>query len=93
MHNVIEQAKNLLLSKNEGNVLQDFIWHTEQLSGGSARAPDAPVDVQTAQQHGTEALDGLRTLGTLLISNGQFRKFRELIILSRLEMGKLTDLK
>jgi hypothetical protein len=32
------------------------------------------VDKDTAKQHGNEALDGLRTLGTLLISNGQFRK-------------------
>ncbi|KAH0536634.1 hypothetical protein FGG08_006502 [Glutinoglossum americanum] len=74
LRNVIEQAKILLLVKNEGNVLQDFIWHTEQLSGGGAAAPGAPVDKQTAQQHATEALGGLRTLGTLLISNGQFRK-------------------
>ena len=71
---VIEQAKHLVLTKNEGNVLQDFIWHTEQLNGGSATVPNAPVDKQTAKQHGNEALQGLRTLGTLLISNGQFRK-------------------
>jgi len=60
--------------KNEGNVLQDFIWHSEQLSGSSVTPPGAPVDKQTAQQHGADALSGLRTLGTLLISNGQFRK-------------------
>ncbi|KAI9834815.1 MAG: hypothetical protein M1838_005478 [Thelocarpon superellum] len=71
---VIEQAKQLVLSKNEGNLLQDFIWHSSQISGGSAQLPNAPVDKQTAQQHGNQALDGLRTLGTLLISNGQFRK-------------------
>ncbi|KAI9768228.1 MAG: hypothetical protein M1840_005058 [Geoglossum simile] len=74
LRNVIEQAKELLLVKNDGNVLQDFIWHTEQLGTGSATAPDVPIDKQTAQQHGTDALDGLRTLGALLISNGQFRK-------------------
>jgi hypothetical protein len=31
---VIRQAKYLLLSKNESNLLQDFIWHTRQLDGG-----------------------------------------------------------
>ncbi|KAF2681523.1 hypothetical protein K458DRAFT_343734 [Lentithecium fluviatile CBS 122367] len=71
---VIEQAKLLVLTKNEGNLLQDFIWQTEQITGGNAQLPGAPVDKQTAQQHGNEALEGLRTLGTLLLSNGQFRK-------------------
>jgi hypothetical protein len=71
---VIEQAKLLVLTKNEGNLLQDFIWQTEQITGGNAQLPGAPIDKQTAQQHGNEALEGLRTLGTLLLSNGQFRK-------------------
>ncbi|KAF1933282.1 uncharacterized protein M421DRAFT_51556, partial [Didymella exigua CBS 183.55] len=74
LRKVIEQAKILLLTKNEGNLLQDFIWNAEQISGGNQRLPGAPVDKETAKQHGNEALDGLRTLGTLLISNGQFRK-------------------
>jgi hypothetical protein len=71
---VIEQAKILLLTKNEGNLLQDFIWQAEQITGADTTLPGAPVDKDTAKQHGNEALDGLRTLGTLLISNGQFRK-------------------
>jgi len=71
---VIEQAKILLLTKNEGNLLQDFIWQTEQITGGNAQVPGAPIDKDTARQHGNEALEGLRTLGTLMISNGQFRK-------------------
>lgn len=75
---VIEQAKILLLTKNQGNLLQDFIYQTGQISGGNAKLPGAPVDKGTAQQHGNQALDGLRTLGTLIISNGQFRKLCEL---------------
>jgi hypothetical protein len=71
---VIEQAKILLLTKNEGNLLQDFIWQAEQITGAGTTLPGAPVDKDTAKQHGNEALEGLRTLGTLLISNGQFRK-------------------
>lgn len=74
---VIEKAKVLLLSKNEGELLQDFIWQTEQISGGNAATPNAPIDKQTAKQHGNDALDGLRTLGTLIVSNGQFRKLRK----------------
>ena len=72
--NVVEQAKYLLLTKNAGNLLQDFIWQTEQMSGGNAQLPGAPIDRDTARQHGNQALDGLRTLGTLVLSNGQFRK-------------------
>lgn len=64
----------MLLTKNEGNLLQDFIWQAEQITGADANLPGAPVDKETARQHGNEALDGLRTLGTLLITNGQFRK-------------------
>jgi hypothetical protein len=74
LRDVIEQAKILLLTKNQGNLLQDFIWQCEHIGGGSATKPGAAVDKQTAQQHGNEALDGLRTLGTLIISNGEFRK-------------------
>ncbi|EUC28394.1 hypothetical protein COCCADRAFT_41078 [Bipolaris zeicola 26-R-13] len=74
LKNVIEQAKILLLTKNEGNLLQDFIWQAEHVSTAGANRPNAPVDKDTARQDGNNALEGLRTLGTLLISNGQFRK-------------------
>jgi hypothetical protein len=74
LKNVIEQAKLLLLSKNEGNLLQEFIWETQQISTAGTTLPGAPVDKETAKQHGNDLLAGLRTLGTLIISNGQFRK-------------------
>ncbi|KAI0382776.1 hypothetical protein F5Y04DRAFT_43546 [Hypomontagnella monticulosa] len=71
---VVSQAKKLLLSKNEGNLLQDFIWQTQQFDPNAVSVPNAPVDKETAKQHGDKALEGLRTLGTLIITNGQFRK-------------------
>jgi hypothetical protein len=77
LRDVIEKAKVLLLTKNEGNLLQDFIWQTQNISGANAALPGAPIDKATAQQHGNQALDGLRTLGTLILSNGQFRKLRK----------------
>jgi hypothetical protein len=79
LRNVIEQAKILLLTKNDGNLLQDFIYQTGRVGGGQAKLPGAPINKGTAQQHGNQALDGLRTLGTLVLSNGQFRKLRELL--------------
>lgn len=74
---VVKQAKHLLLSKNEGNLLQDFIWQTQNFDPNAVGTPDAPIDKDTAKRHGEQALEGLRTLGTLLITNGQFRKLRK----------------
>lgn len=76
---VIQQAKHLLLSKNEGNLIQDFIWQTTQFDAKSVNTPNAPISKDAAKKDGDEALQGLRTLGTLLITNGQFRKLRELL--------------
>jgi hypothetical protein len=69
---VVEQTKYMLLTKNEGNLIQDFIWQTQQIDGGSAGVPNAPIDKETAQQHGNQVLEGLRTLGTLIITNGGY---------------------
>ncbi|TVY16164.1 Uncharacterized protein LARI1_G006871 [Lachnellula arida] len=74
VRDVVSQAKYLLLTKNEGNLWQDFIWQSQKIEAGDAKLPGAPVDSETAKQHGNEALEGLRTLGTLIITNGQFRK-------------------
>lgn len=77
LRNVIEQAKILFLTKNEGNLLQDFAWQCQGAGAGGVSTPGAPIDKDTAKQHGNEALEGLRTLGQLLITNGQFRKLRK----------------
>ncbi|KAJ2901016.1 hypothetical protein MKZ38_002142 [Zalerion maritima] len=72
--NVVEQAKLLLLSKNEGNLLQDFIYQTSQFDPKTISKPGAPVNKEAARAHGQDALQGFKTLGTLLVTNGQFRK-------------------
>jgi len=77
LRDVIEKAKVLFLTKNEGNLLQDFAWQCQQIDANAASKPGMPVDKDTAKQHGNEALEGLRTLGTLIITNGQFRKLRK----------------
>jgi len=71
---VVKQAKFLLLSKNEGNLLQDFIYQTQQFDPKSVTTPDAPINKETARSHGQDALQGFKTLGTLIITNGEFRK-------------------
>ncbi len=77
VRDVIEKAKILLLTKNQGNLIQDFIWQTQGIGHNNASAPNLPVGKDQAKQHGQEALEGLRTLGTLIITNGQFRKLCE----------------
>ena len=77
LRDVIDKTKILLLSKNEGNLLQDFVWQTQSIGKGGATKPGMPVEKETARQQGQEALEGLRTLGNLLITNGQFRKLCE----------------
>ncbi|QPC77068.1 hypothetical protein HYE68_007820 [Fusarium pseudograminearum] len=72
--NAIKQAKYLLLSKNEGNLIQDFVYQTTQFDPKSVNTPNPPVSKDAAKQDGDQALEGLRTLGQLLITNGQFRK-------------------
>ncbi|RMZ89392.1 hypothetical protein DV736_g3375, partial [Chaetothyriales sp. CBS 134916] len=74
LREVIKQAKYLLLSKNEGNLLQDFIWDTQHLQHGNAKLPSLSTNKEAAEQHKNELLNGLKTLGSLILSNGQFRK-------------------
>ena len=76
LHDVVEQTKLLLLTKNEGNLMQDFVWQTKTIGTGDAKKPNVPVNKDMATKQGNEALEGLRTLGQLLITNGQFRKLR-----------------
>ena len=76
---VVEKAKVLLLTKNQGNLIQDFIYQTQHIDQGGAHSVNAPVNKETAKQQGQEALEGLRTLGELIITNGQFRKLRKYI--------------
>ncbi|KAM0513416.1 hypothetical protein ACHAPE_007880 [Trichoderma viride] len=71
---VVKLAKQLLLSKNHGNLIQDFIWQTTHYDTQGLKSPNAPLTKDTATRDKDEALEGLRTLGTLLITNGQFRK-------------------
>ncbi|PHH68648.1 hypothetical protein CDD80_7372 [Ophiocordyceps camponoti-rufipedis] len=71
---MVEKAQHLILSKNEGNLIQDFIWQTTQFDAKSIHGPDRPIDKDGLKRDGDETLKGLRTLGTLLITNGQFRK-------------------
>ena len=79
LRNVIDQARKMILNKNEGQLLQDFIWEAQHLSSVETKNPGATVDKDGAKQDGNQVMDGLKTLGTLFITNGEFRKIRRWI--------------
>ncbi|KAJ5089413.1 hypothetical protein N7532_008097 [Penicillium argentinense] len=74
LRNVIDNSKKLLLSKNDGELLQDFIWQAQQITAGDAKGPNVGVTKEDGKQDASKVADGLKTLGTLLITNGEFRK-------------------
>lgn len=76
LRNVIDAAKKMLLVKNEGELIQDFVWQAQKITAGDAKRPEIPINKETSQQDAHKAVDGLKTLGTLMITNGEFRKLR-----------------
>ena len=72
---VIDSAKYLLLKKNYNEELQNFLYHTIQAS--VTPNVNAPLRKDQSKEHGDQALQGLRALGRLLVTNGQFRKLLE----------------
>ena len=78
LRDVIDSLKYFWLKKNYNEELQNFLYHTIQASTSpDASNINAPVSKDQAQEHGQQALQGLRTLGRLLVTNGQFRKLLE----------------
>lgn len=78
LRNVVEQAKKMMLTKNEGQLLQEFIWGAQNLNVGTPNKPEAPESKDKAKQDADKATEDLKTLGTLLITNGEFRKLCKL---------------
>ncbi|EED14903.1 conserved hypothetical protein [Talaromyces stipitatus ATCC 10500] len=74
LRDVIDKTKLLFLTKNEGELLQEFIWDAQQITGEEFRGASGPVNKESASQDADRAAEGFKTLGTLLITNGEFRK-------------------
>lgn len=70
--NVVEEARRLVLIKNHGHAIQEFIWNATQLghSGVAESAPGAPVGKDAVREDGQRGVEGLKTLGQLIITNG-----------------------
>ncbi|PCG95879.1 Hypothetical protein PENO1_071150 [Penicillium occitanis (nom. inval.)] len=74
LRDVIDKTKLLFLTKNEGELLQEFIWDAQQITGEEFQRISGPVSKESARGDADRAAEGFKTLGTLLITNGEFRK-------------------
>ncbi|KAL3476368.1 hypothetical protein BJX99DRAFT_142095 [Aspergillus californicus] len=74
LRQVIEEAKRLILSKNDGQILQEFIYDAEQVTADDVQKPDVSVSRESTEQDAARAKEGLKSLGNLLVTNGEFRK-------------------
>ncbi|EEH03671.1 conserved hypothetical protein [Histoplasma capsulatum G186AR] len=85
VRDVIENAKKLILVKNEGNLIQEFIWDVEHIGERSTTpTPGVSTDKDAMKTDLKLAAEGVQTLFTLLVTNGQFRKLlRDVTILMR----------
>jgi hypothetical protein len=81
---VIEESKKLILSKNDGQLLQEFIWEAQRISGDDLHKPQIGGTRESAEQDAAKAKEGLKSLGTLIITNGEFRKIRKCTAISAL---------
>ncbi len=77
LRKVIEESKKLILSKNDGQLLQEFIWDAQRISGDDVQKPQIAGTRDSAEQDAAKAKEGLKSLGTLIITNGEFRKIRK----------------
>lgn len=89
LRDVIDKTKLLFLTKNEGELLQEFIWDAQQITGEEFQRISGPVSKESARGDADRAAEGFKTLGTLLITNGEFRKLCKLKVL-KLRTSNLT---
>ena len=84
LRDVIDSVKYLWLKKNYNEELQNFLFHTVQTS--TTPNVNAPLSKDQVKEHGDQALQDLVALGRLLVTNGQFRKLLEDVILLARDM-------
>ncbi|KAK9430848.1 hypothetical protein V1505DRAFT_406032 [Lipomyces doorenjongii] len=74
---VVENAKILVLTKNYDDLFQEFLWHSSKIEGhepGLTTTSTGDVEKDSATLYDHDVIKGLRDLGSLIITNGQFRK-------------------
>lgn len=75
---IIETARLMVQQKNADELLQNFIWHTRDVDVDQAKKDPnevLPVDKDKAKGDGRQAVQHLRTLLSLVVTNAEVRKF------------------
>lgn len=87
MCSLIETARQMVMQKNQDELFQKFLWATRETDNSKinpGKHVDTPVNKEQAKSEGDEALQHLKTLGKLIITNGEFRKVcKDISLLSR----------
>ncbi|KAI0781790.1 hypothetical protein C8Q75DRAFT_790036 [Abortiporus biennis] len=74
---IIETARLIVQEKNKDELFQNFIWHTRDIDVQSAKKSPSevsPVDKEKAKSDGQQAVQHLRTLLSLILTNAEVRK-------------------
>ncbi|KAL7283990.1 hypothetical protein ACG7TL_001263 [Trametes sanguinea] len=74
---IIETAREIVVQKNADELLQNFIWHTRDVDVDQAKKDPnevVPVDKEKAKSDGRQAVQHLRTLLSLVLTNAEVRK-------------------
>ncbi|KAK9467998.1 hypothetical protein V1512DRAFT_124806 [Lipomyces arxii] len=85
-----DKAKILLLSKNSDNLFQEFVWHSSKMANidhndlAKSNSADYSDKDNATLIESNDVIKGMKDLGTLIITNGQFRKLlNDAVILLR----------
>ncbi|KIY52213.1 hypothetical protein FISHEDRAFT_35804 [Fistulina hepatica ATCC 64428] len=72
---VIETARTIVHKKNADELFQNFIWHTRNADVDSSKLnANAPVGSEKSKSDGQQAVEHLRTLLSLVLTNSEVRK-------------------
>ncbi|KAF9488921.1 hypothetical protein BDN71DRAFT_1456787 [Pleurotus eryngii] len=74
---IIETARLMVQEKNTDELFQNFLWHTRDVKvDGAKKDPNEvlPVDKEKARQDGQKAVQHLRTILSLVLTNSEVRK-------------------
>ncbi|KAI0654930.1 hypothetical protein C8Q70DRAFT_924907 [Cubamyces menziesii] len=74
---IIETAREIVQQKNADELFQNFIWHTRDVDVDQAKKDPnevVPVDKEKAKSDGRQAVQHLRTLLSLVLTNAEVRK-------------------
>ncbi|KAI0634782.1 hypothetical protein C8Q77DRAFT_1053762 [Trametes polyzona] len=74
---IIETARDIVREKNADELFQNFVWHTRDVDVDQAKKDPnevVPVDKEKAKNDGQQAVQHLRTLLSLVLTNAEVRK-------------------